>query len=219
MYSFGQRSDMSIVDEPLYAHYLAKTDVDHPMKQEILDSQSTDFQEVVENVVMADYITPHVFFKQMSHHLMNENKSFLLSCENIILIREPREMINSFAKVITKPSIIDLGLLNSLEIYNYLVDQGKKPIVLDSNDLLKNPKTTLGRLCTLLSIDFEDNMLQWEAGKREEDGVWAPHWYANVHKSRGFKPYEKKEIFLEDKFQALYKSCLPIYNKLKSVSI
>ena len=36
MYSFGNRSDFAVMDEPFYAAYLAATGDDHPMRSEIL---------------------------------------------------------------------------------------------------------------------------------------------------------------------------------------
>ncbi|MFT7137273.1 MAG: hypothetical protein ACI80I_003285, partial [Akkermansiaceae bacterium] len=36
MYSFGNRADFSVMDEPFYAAYLTATGEDHPMRAEIL---------------------------------------------------------------------------------------------------------------------------------------------------------------------------------------
>ena len=47
MYSFGNRADCAVVDEPFYAAYLEKTGLDHPMRDEILASQSRDPAEVL----------------------------------------------------------------------------------------------------------------------------------------------------------------------------
>ena len=42
MYSFAQRPDTIVFDEPLYAHYLRVTGIDHPGKEEVLASQEQD---------------------------------------------------------------------------------------------------------------------------------------------------------------------------------
>ena len=47
MRSFGARPDTAVVDEPFYAFYLARTGLDHPMRAEVLASQSNDWREVV----------------------------------------------------------------------------------------------------------------------------------------------------------------------------
>ena len=47
MRSFENRLDTTVIDEPFYAHFLKKTGVEHPGKQEVLRSQSTKWEEVV----------------------------------------------------------------------------------------------------------------------------------------------------------------------------
>lgn len=219
MYSFAQRKDMTVVDEPFYASYLSETGITHPGNKEILKSQVNDFNVVLQEVINQKYSTPNVFFKQMSHHLMNYSKEFLLDCKNIILIRDPKEMIISFSKVIDKPNINDLGLKQSFEIFEFLQKNNSTPAVLDSNELLKNPKKVLSKLCELVSVPFDEKMLQWKPGKRKEDGLWAPYWYNNVHKSTGFKAYKQKNKPLRKDQIKLYEECLPLFEKLKQNSI
>jgi hypothetical protein len=219
MYSFAQRVDMTVVDEPFYAAYLSETGIIHPGQEEILDSQENKSSTVLNQVILKEYDTPNVFFKQMSHHLLNYSKDFLLDCKNIILIRDPKEMIISFAKVIDNPKLNDLGIKQSHEIFQFLNKNGQAPIILDSNELLKNPKKIFRKLCEKIEIPFIENMLQWSAGKREEDGVWAPYWYTNVHQSTGFKPYQKREEKLPQQFDALLEECMPLYLDLHKHSI
>ncbi len=69
MYSFAQRPDAVVFDEPLYAHYLRITNADHPGKDEIIKSQESDGEKVIEQIVDSSYEKPVVFFKQMTHHL------------------------------------------------------------------------------------------------------------------------------------------------------
>ena len=48
MRSFGSRNDFDIIDEPFYASYLKMTAIKHPMFDEIIKSQSSDYKEVSE---------------------------------------------------------------------------------------------------------------------------------------------------------------------------
>ena len=36
--------------------------------------------------------------------------------------------------------------------------------------------------------------LDWPAGPRASDGVWAPYWYEAVWKSTGFEPWRDKRV-------------------------
>ena len=96
---------------------------------------------------------------------------------------------------------------------------GNNPIVLDSKYLLKNPKIILQKLCLLLAIPFEEKMLNWKKGARQEDGIWAKYWYKNLHNSTGFLPYTEKEINLENSNLVLSGKCQPYYEFLTNKSI
>jgi len=187
MYSFGNRTDTSIVDEPFYAHYLKIfPEINHPGREETLQSQSSDVEQVLQKVIYGTYPTSQVFFKNMAHHLIEVDWSFLKDCTNIFLIRNPRQLIASFAQVIPHPNLQDIGLKLEYEILQNCLDKNLPFVVLDSNEVLKNPKLVLTKLCHQINIDFDEAMLSWTAGAREEDGVWAKYWYTNVHKSTGF---------------------------------
>ena len=155
----------------------------------------------------------------MTHFLIDINTDFLSLVKNIILIRNPEEIINSYNKVIPNPKMVDIGVKQQYELYLDLEKRGEKPIVLDSKYLLQNPKLILKKVCSLLEIPFDKKMLKWEKGVRKEDGVWAKYWYTNVHNSTGFLPYIKKEINLKDSNLELAKQCKPYYEFLTAKSI
>lgn len=216
MYSFAQRTDTTVVDEPLYAHYLSKTDSEagHPGTQEVLVAQQNDGDAVVRDVIFGAYQTPVVLFKQMTHHLIHIDWEFMLRTENVMLIRNPREIIASYSKVIPNPAMQDVGVEKQLEVFDFLNKNRRLTAVVDARELLLNPRSVLTQLCDLLGIDFEEKMLQWQPGPRPEDGVWAKYWYANVHRSSGFQPFVEKNVELPTQLECLAESCQPFYEKL-----
>jgi hypothetical protein len=220
MYSFAQRSDTSVYDEPLYAHYLNHTDASeyHPGAEDILGSMEKDGGKVIE-MMMGEHSKPVVFFKHMTHHLLDMDRSFLKEVINIILIRDPAEMLHSFAKVIDNPSMKDLGYTTQIDLVTHLQETNINPIIIDSKKLLLDPQNVLQQLCTLLGIPFEEKMLHWRAGARPEDGVWAKYWYSSIHESVGFIEYKAKTEPFPDNLKPLLESCLPHYNQLLKLSI
>jgi hypothetical protein len=217
MYSFAQRSDTRVYDEPLYAHYLAHTKANeyHPGASEILASMENNGKKVVE-MMLGAHDTPVVFFKQMTHHLIELDRSFLKECINIILTRSPREMLVSFAKVIPNPTMQDVGYRAHMELVKYLKSIGQNPIVLDSKEILLNPREALLKLCQKIGIPFEESMLSWKEGPIPEDGVWSKYWYGNVHNSTGFQPYVEKEVEVPRHLEPLLEECERIYGDLIS---
>ncbi len=220
MYSFGNRRDMSIVDEPLYAYYLSMhPDIDHPGREEILTSQSQSLDELLSNVIFGTYDTDNLFIKNMAHHLDGVDWSFLSELTNVFLIRNPRQLIASFAQVIPNPTMLDIGIELEYQIYKYLIEKGQKCIVLDSNEVLKNPKKVLNLLCSSLDLPFLDSMLNWAAGPRSEDGIWARYWYKNVHQSIGFSKQKTSDRPFPDRLSPLLEKAQEYYDLLYIHSI
>lgn len=217
MYSFAQRPDTTVVDEPLYAYYLthATDRAEHPGHEDILASQSADGRQVVESVILGgDYATEVVVFKQMTHHLLDLPLDFLHQTHNVLLIRDPQAILASYTKVIGQPSAYDIGVPQQDALFTYLQAHGVLTAIVDAKTLLQHPRRTLELLCERLGIPFTEAMLSWEAGPRPEDGVWASHWYANVHASTGFAPYQEKTVSLLPEIAAIAAQCRPFYEKL-----
>jgi len=91
---------------------------------------------------------------------------------------------------------------------------GTPPLVLDSRDVLENPRAMLTVLCAALDVPFSERMLSWPAGPRDSDGVWARYWYDAVQASTGFSPYVSKAHTLPAALEPLAEECLPHYRRL-----
>ncbi|HRJ31490.1 MAG TPA: sulfotransferase family protein [Cyclobacteriaceae bacterium] len=213
MYSFAHRTDTEVVDEPFYAVYFIKTGIVHPGREEVLAHQSHKEEDVLQDL-FSPHNKPVFFIKNMAHHLEVLNHFPFERCENIILIRNPKQIIASYAQVITMPVMRDIGIEYQYNLFDQLSASGQEPLVLDSGLLLENPEAVLTRLCDKLKIPFEKSMLNWPAGPKPYDGVWAPYWYANVHKSTGFEKQQTSERPLPDHLITLYNEAKKYYEKL-----
>jgi hypothetical protein len=219
MYSFAQRADTRVVDEPLYAHYLRVSGVDHPGRDEVLAAQDADGERVVRDVLLGTCDRPVVFFKQMAHHLVELDRGFLARCANVLLTRDPREMLPSLAANLDAPTLRDTGYAAQTALLAELRALGQDPPVLDARELLLDPEGVLAALCARLGLAFDPAMLAWEPGPRPEDGVWAPHWYANVHRSRGFDVHRAKTGPFPARLEPLLAECLPHYRELHAAAL
>ncbi len=224
MYSFAQRDDFEVLDEPFYGYYLSNVmlDFEHPSQQEILDRMEPKEEKVAEQINKLLDVSAgrsrekHVFIKGMAHHYLSETPSFILNWQNVILIRHPKKLIASFSKVIENPTINDIGIKKASELYLFLKNNGKTPIVIDSDELLKNPKVYLKKLCKLLNISFSEKMLSWKKGGIPQDGIWAKHWYENVHNSEGFAVQKSSSQPLQVHLEPLLIEAYPYYENLKN---
>ena len=219
MRSWSSRRDTFVIDEPFYAYYLKKTKKNHPMQAEIIRHYSSDYEKVVNEIT--DKIPNHkkiCYQKHMAHHLIDLKKiDWIEEFENCILIRNPKEVINSYSAKNKLQSVEELGYPQQYKIAMCLKKMNKKFIVIDSEDLLKNPTKILSEWCKIINIDFDKSMLKWEKGNHQNDGIWWKHWYDNVIETTGFQKYQKKDIKIENKYDSIYNESMDYYNYLKSI--
>jgi len=221
MRSWGSRPDAAVTDEPLYAHYLSTLDAakreEHPGWADVTATQPTDWREVVARLTGPVPDTKAVWYqKHMAHHLTPQMQTaWLAGLKHILLVREPPEMLTSFIKVMPNPTPSDLGLPQQVRLLETLErETGTRPIVMDSREVLADPRAALTRLCAHVGVPFDEAMLAWSPGPRPEDGVWAPHWYASVEKSTGFAPYRPKNEPVPARLAGVLTECEGLYQEL-----
>ena len=215
MRAWENRPDTVVTDEPLYAFYLTATGLDHPGRDEVIASQPRDWRVVLRELT-AGPLPPGVtiyYQKHMTHHLLpSVDRSALAGLRHAFLIRDPRSLLASYARVRSAPTLADLGLRQQAEIF----EEFGGP-VLDSADLLAAPEPALRALCAALGVPFSAAMLSWPPGPRASDGVWAPYWYDSVRRSTGFVPVAGPVAppELDPALEPLLDECMPYYEKLR----
>lgn len=223
MRSFENRTDTVVVDEPLYGFYLDRTGLDHPMRADIIASQSCDPDQVIAQLKapLPAGKTLH-YQKHMTHHLLPEiDRAVFDDFTPVFLIRDPRAMVASYNRAMDQVTAQDLGIPQMADLFNRTADRlGKAPPVLDSRTVLADPQSALMNLCAAVGIDFDPAMLAWPTGPRPTDGAWAPHWYKSVIASTGFKPsQDKAPPALTAALQKVADECMPVYEKLKAFAL
>ena len=218
MRAWENRRDTVVVDEPLYAYYLAATGIDHPGRDAVLASQPTDWRTVVGSLTEdpLPYGSWISYQKHMTHHVLPEiDLEALEPLTHAHLIRDPRRVLASYAKVREQPTMADLGVQQQVALHRRLGGP-----VIDSDDLLRDPEGVLRLLCAALGVPFDAAMLSWPPGPRPTDGVWAPYWYASVEASTGFGPPRDPVVpDLPAHLAALADECRPYYDELAAQAL
>lgn len=218
--SFVNRADTVGVDEPLYAYFLRKSGRQHPMREECLASQSQDWREVVEQVLLADVDAPIHYQKHMTHHLDEEiDLGFAEGMVNLFLLRDPVEMLPSLQARIGEVEVSDTGLLQARALYRRLKDAGLPVAAVDSRDILDAPEPTLRAVCAFAGIDFDPAMLSWQPGRHPAFGVWAEEWYKSVEQTTGFRPFLPKSTPFPDALRPILDAVMPAYEELHALRL
>ncbi len=217
MRAWGNRADTFVVDEPFYACYLKATGKKHPGADDVVAAGETDWRKVVARLTGPISEGKQIFFqKHMTHHLLPEmDREWLGAVTNCFLIRDPREVINSYIKKREDPALEDLGFVQQAEIFDFVRTHTTAiPPVVDARDVLENPEGTLRLVCEAIGVEFSKSMLSWPSGLRDTDGIWARHWYGEVAKSTSFQPYHPTQSEVPQRFGEIHGRCRECYERL-----
>jgi Sulfotransferase domain len=216
MRSWENRPDTIVIDEPLYAHYLNATGLDHPGRAEVIGAGETDWSNVVATLLGPVPDGTRVFYqKHMAHHLLpGIDRDWVADLTNVLLIRDPREVVASYVRSRTAVTADDLGLAQQIQLYDELAAAGSAPPVIDARDFLLDPESYLRAMCRYVGLDFSSRMLAWPPGRRDSDGVWGQYWYDAVWQSTGFAEYRPRDPQLDGHAAAVAEECRPLYERL-----
>ena len=217
MYAFGNRPDCLAWDEPFYAFSLIHHGNDHPLRDEIIAGNESDWDKLVA-ACTATPAKPLFYQKHMTHHMLpGYDRRWLLKLTNAFLIRAPERVLMSYMKKWSDVSLRDIGFVEQAEIFDMVAQKlGRAPPVIDAEDVLQNPGATLAALCRACGIAFDPAMLSWPAGPKPFDGNWAPHWYNAVRASTGFAKPEPKPIELTPPLAKIADAARPLYERLSA---
>ncbi|MYH61744.1 MAG: HAD family hydrolase [Caldilineaceae bacterium SB0675_bin_29] len=218
MRAWENRPDTTVIDEPFYAHYLQFTGIDHPASDEIIAGYENDWRVVARTLTIDPLPRGATIWyqKHMAHHMLDHIElNWLDKLTNCFLIRSPVEVITSYIRVRSQPTLLDLGFPQLLRLFDTVRrNTGSIPPVIDSQDVLEDPRGTLMLLCEAVAVPFSEKMLSWPPGRRDSDGLWAPYWYAAVEKSTGFAPYRPKSEQPPPQLQDLLAQAQSAYQEL-----
>ena len=221
MRAWENRGDCAVSDEPLYAHYLDHTGLDHPAREEVIADGDTDWRRVVGALLGPAPGGASVWYqKHMTHHLLpHMDHEWIAGLRNVLLIRDPRQVVASYVKSRATVTADDIGLPQQVALYEELAARGAAPPVIDAGDFLRAPEAHLRALCEWLDIGFTPRMLAWPAGPRDSDGIWAPHWYAQVWKSTGFEVPQDRDVELSGIPARVADECRGHYEQLSALRV
>jgi hypothetical protein len=210
MRAWENRPDTRVVDEPLYAYYLHETGLNHPARDEVIAAGETSPQAVVEQLTAP---VEGVFYqKHMTHHLLPQfPRDWISSLTNVLLIRDPAEVVASYVRSRADVTVEDIGVVQQAALYDQL--GGDVPVI-DAADFLGDPEGHLRWLCAHIGVEFTDRMLHWPPGPRESDGVWAPYWYEAVLASTGFERHRPRTVDLSGDALDVAQRTRPHYDRL-----
>jgi hypothetical protein len=174
MYSFAQRSDCKVHDEPLYPYWLNNNpNIYRPYRDKLISEAETLDPIAILSNIASQKDKKVIFLKHIVRQAVGFNRSIFVgeNVKHVFLIRDPIDMVHSWNKVLDvhqeECSINSLCFPQMLELFSELRQlTGVTPLVVDSNNLKADPHATLNLLCQKLNIPFFEEQLSWLAGPK-----------------------------------------------------
>lgn len=219
MYSFAQRQDCAVWDEPYYAAWLAATDQDHPMRDAVIAAGPAAAKDVAAKVLAPPDTGARLHYqKHMAHHLLPEFDldDWFGRATHAFLIREPASVLASYTRKFEDVSLDLLGYPQLAALFDRAADAlGHAPPVIRGQDIQRAPEQALPPLCDALGLIFDPAMLHWPKGPKAFDGAWAPHWYDRVWATTEFAgPGAATTPELPAPLARIADAALPLYGRL-----
>ncbi len=177
MYSFSQRPDTLVFDEPLYASYLERNpEISRPYREKLLEVQTKNGAEFF-NTLKSKFSSNKTLIdcKHITKQLEGLNRQPLFDecVKNVFLIRDPLDIILSWndREMIHKEgcSLESLCFPQMVQLFSEIRQTtGQHPIVIDSNLLKTNSREILFELCSKLDIPFYEEQLSWPSGPKPD---------------------------------------------------
>ncbi len=214
------RGDLTCFHEPFGEAWYKGDDARWPRLR--ADSEripGLTFASVLDELLAAAAQGP-VFSKDFPHYIEHLwTNEFLDYFEHSFLIRDPAKVTTSMYKHWPDFELKEVAFVEQRALFDRLADKlGRPPPVIDSDDLLENPRTVVEAYCNAVGIVFVEEALSWAPGERKEVSWYdGGSWHANLRDSDGLKPQPRQTIDISDapdKIKRIYETILPHYQHL-----
>lgn len=141
------------------------------------------------------------------------------------LIRHPLKTLSSMHKHWPDFDIVETGFAQQRRLFDELRDRGggQAPPVIDSDDLLADPRGVVEAWCTAMGCEFIPSALSWAPGERAEVSWWdGGSFHQNLRDSDGLKPQPTAPVVLDEapeRVRDALPELLPHYEHLRRFRI
>lgn len=142
-----------------------------------------------------------VFIKDFPHYLDTMwSDDFFDHFTHSFLIRNPARTVTSMFKHWPDFDSRECGFAEQRRLFDELTERrGEPPPVIDSNDLLADPRGVVRAWSEAVGITWMPESLTWEPGPRDEVSWWdGGSFHQNLRNSDGLKPQARTSIDISD---------------------
>jgi len=216
-----QRGDLDCLHEPFGEAWYQGEDPLWPRFQPGDKTTPNLSIESVWEAIKAKAENEPVFIKDFPHYINHMwDEAFLSHFTHAFLIRNPTKTLTSLYARWPDFDELEVGNPEQRALFDLVSAlNGKRPPVIDSDDLLEDPHGITAAFCDAVEIPFIPEALTWPAGGDPSEHSWwdGGSFHANLAQSTGLTPQPRKYIDLEDapeRVRRVYRRMMPHYQHL-----
>jgi hypothetical protein len=210
--SVAQRGDLEVVSEPFSAAYY-----DGPQARSSRfapTAPDATFAAVRARLLSAAASRP-TFVKDMAYQVLPAADAELVErTRHTFLVRDPRWSLASMAARWPDFTTDEAGFTAVAALIERVEATGRPVVVIDSDDLRRDPVGMTRAWCDAVGLDFEPRALGWEPGLRGGWERWED-WHAATAASTGFVPPDPEPPEVSDVYlAAAIEEATPLYRAI-----
>jgi hypothetical protein len=223
----SNRGDMTCFHEPYNEAFYYGVDRRHD-RYFIADSSLQPITDLsmdsVHDKMLGLAASGSVFVKDFAYSIMHmADDAFLDAFTHTFLIRDPEKVITSMHSRWPDINLAEIGFADLHTLFNRIADRdGKAPLVVDSDELLKMPEAGMRTYCEAVGIAHIPEALNWEhqaAENSARNATWNTDehgFHDSLKASTGLSQQQRSYPPLESSadMMRLYEASLPHYEAL-----
>ncbi len=221
MWMMKNRGDFNILVHPFgKSAYLSEERI-FDIKTDSLLKPEYNYQVVLESI-KSTAEEGKVFMKDFPYYFIHiVDDQFLSLFQHTFLIRNPAQMLPSYLHKWPTLTYEETGYQQLYQLFERVVQfTDEIPLIIDADDLVKDPTSTIKAYCKSVGIPFRAEALSWDPPKEKikETSWWdGGSWHDKICFTQGFEEHIERnylKIDESDRLKSLYELCLPYYEKL-----
>ncbi len=151
------------------------------------------------------------------------DSGFLRRITSSFLIRDPRRAIASYLALDPGASAEETGYEAQWRVFEQVLAlRGAVPLVLDADDLVRNPKAAVRTYCDALGLPFLEAALHWRAAL-PESWRFVAGWHGSLARSTGLGVGRQEppppDLDSHPRLRELVESQAPWYRRLRAFRV
>jgi len=190
-----ERGDFECLHEPfMYHYYLNQKHRAMPYFEPKPDHPVT--YDAVRDMIFDKVASSPVFFKDMAYYIERDivtDASLTKFATHCFLIRNPQAAIASYYKLDKAVTQAEIGIEAQWRVYNYLVESGNKPVVIQAESIRKDAHAAVKYWWDSIGLTHKDSAFEWSQHS-PKDWEQVKGWHQESIQSTSIRPWTESEI-------------------------